>query len=165
MTVYEIIIDFFFYAAQSSSIHWLPSKQCPSSFYTTAIPNNGTEVTGVLHDSNFSSCLALAEKSEDYRLQIRFPLVKERAHVSFKIMGHNLVCIRPRGVGALGIGHCKDNGECSSLPCTPTDLVMPQKGTGCEFKCHCKPVCAAIVLDISGLSGLARTGEICEIVL
>ena len=121
--------------------------------YTTPTRNNGTEVTGVLQDSNFTSCLVPADKAEN-RLQIMFPLTVERARLSFKMMGQNLVCSPPSGVGALGIGHCRDDGECPSLLCTPTDIVMPQQGTGYKYKCHCNPVCAAIILDISGLSGL-----------
>ena len=154
----------FFYSGQSSSIHWLPDEQCPSSFYTTPTPNNGTEITGVLHDSNFTSCLVPADKAET-RLQIMFPLAIERAHVSFKIMGQNLVCSPARGMGALGIGHCKDNSECQSLPCAPTDFGLPQEGSGCQYKCHCTPNCAAIVLHTYTLSGLPHILKICEIVL
>ena len=151
----------FFCSGQSSSIHWLPDEKCPSS---TVTPNNGTEVTGVLQDSNFTSCLVPADKTV-HRLQIMFPLIIERTHVSFKIMGRNLMCSPTRGMDALGIGRCRDNVECPRLPCTTTDFDFPQEVTGCQYKCHCNPVCAAIVLDISGLSGLAHTWEICEIIL
>ena len=152
------------FLGQSSSIHWLRDKQCLSSFYTTATPNNGTEVTGILHDSNFTSCLVPAEKAEN-SLQIMFPLTMERPCVYVKIMGRNLVCNLPRGMGTIGIGHCTDGAECPRVLCTPTDFVMPQEGTGCEYKCYCNPVCAAIILDISGLSSSAHTWEICEIIL
>ena len=151
------------FLGKSSSIHWLPDKQCPSSYYTTTTPNNGTEVNGVLNDSNFTSCLVPADEAETH-LHIMFPLAIERAHVSFKIMGQNLVCSPTRGMGALGIGHCRDNRECPSLPCTPTDFVMPQEGSGCQYKCHCTPICAAIVLHTYKLSGLPHIWKICEIV-
>ena len=153
-----------FLLGQSSSIHWLPDKQCPPPFYTTAIPNNGTEITGVLQDFNFSSCLVPADKAEN-RLQIMFPLTMERARVSIKIMGWNLVCNPPRGMGTFGIGHCMDDVGCLRVLCTPTDFVMPHGGTGCKYKCYCNPACVAIILDISGLSSSSQTWKICEILL
>ena len=158
------MIGCFFDSGRSSSIHWLPDEQCPSSFYSTATPDNETEISDVLHDSNFSSCLLPADKAEN-RLQIMFPLVMEKAHVSFKIMGRNLACSPTRGMDALGIGRCRDNIECPTLSCATTDFVMPQEGTGCQYKCHCNRICAAIVLDISGLSSFAHTWQICEIIL
>ena len=158
------MMRFVSFTEKSSSIHWLPDTRCPSAFYTTATANNGTEVTGILHDSNFSSCLLPSDKAEN-QLQIMFPLIVERPRVSFKIMGQNLVCNPPMGMSALGIAHCRDNEECASLSCIPRDIVMPQDGTGCEYKCRCAPACVAFVLDISGLSGLVHTWEICEIIL
>ena len=122
------------------------------------------QVTGILHDSNFTSCLVPADKAEK-RLQIMFSLAMERARVSVKVMGRNLVCNLPRGMGTLGIGQCMDDIGCPRALCTPTHFVMPQEGTGCEYKCHCNPVCAAIILDISRLSNSAHTLKICEIIL
>ena len=93
----------FFYSGKSSSVHWLPDRQCPSSFHTTATPNNG-----IIQTSQAVSCL-LAKQKIVYKSCFLWPW--KGALVSFKIMGQKLMCSPLRGMGALGIGHCRMTGN------------------------------------------------------
>ena len=150
----------FFCTGQAASLHWRTDLQCSPS-PTSIIPNNGTEVTYALRDSNLTTCLVPSEKAADH-LQIRFPVITSGSLFRFILIGRNLHCSPIMGLTAIGIG-CDDDGACRNSLCIPRDLNNFQGGAVCEYRCHCSPTCTAVVLEITGVSDVAHTWQICEI--
>ena len=151
-----VTIYFDLVTGKRGRLTWVQEGQC-----LTSTPNNGTEITEVLKDSDPKSCIRISEKSSD-RLQIVFPLISATPRWRFKVLGKNLQCSPAMAMRALFVSYCY-NGTCDGLQCSVTDWMVEHDNVGCAYQCHCPFLCSAILLDIADISTTAQTWEICEI--
>ena len=142
---------------KESRLNWVTKGHC-----LTSTPNNGTEITDVLKDSDFSSCMRLSEKSSD-RLQVVFPLMAATPRWHFNVIGKNLRCSPAIAMRALFVSHCF-NGTCDGSQCSVADWMSSRGFVGCTYRCLCPYPCSAIIMDTTDVSTAAQNWEVCEMI-
>ena len=128
---------------------WVPGVRCINS-----TPNNGTEITELLKDSDPTPCIRISEKSI-YRLQIIFPLISATTQHHFKAVGKNLQCSPAIAMTALFASRCY-NGTCDGSQCSAADWMSSHGYVGCTYRCSCPSSCSAIILDLTDVSTAAK---------
>ena len=156
MTEKQVWMYFIPVTGKEGQLARVPEGQC-----MTSIPNNGTEITEVLKDSDPTSCIRISEKSID-RLQIVFPLISARPQWHFNVIGKSLQCSPVIAMRAFFASHCY-NGTCDGSQCSVADWMYSQGYVGCTYRCQCPTPCSAIILDIADVATTAQTWDVCEI--
>ena len=125
--------------------------------------SSAVEITDILQDSNYSSCLRLADRTGP-RLHIIIPVFPDRLILDVLLFGHSLNCSPLAGMMISNIHNC-DNGGCTVAVCISRDLFVSGTYSGCRYRCHCIEGCHAIVIDVSKFTDTTKQREICEIMI
>ena len=122
---------------------------------------SAVEITDILQDSNYSSCLRLVDRTGP-RIHITIPVLPNRVVLDIHLLGHSLNCSPLVGMMMSSICNC-DNGGCTASVCVTGDLFVFGTHTGCRYRCHCIGRCHAIVIDTYQYLHTGDQREICEI--
>ena len=154
---------FLYYIADKTAIlHWGMDGKCPS-VPSYLVPNNRSEVTEVLHDSDLTTCISPANETAGSSFSVVFTLSVEKTSVNFRVLGNHIQCSPAIGMRALGVGSCNGT-HCDTTPCSTSDLgnISVQHVVGCKYRCRCYSECTAMIVMFADVSS---SWEICEILI